>query len=423
MREAVVRRAVELLPTDSWLKQYVLYAERQVDSHVLYHVAVGLATLSVTCSRALVGEGAGFKRRTLPNFYAWIVGKTGDAEKSIAMDVALDLLADAAPELHGPEPTAEPALARALAAQPNLLFVYSEGGKFLATTSGRQNPVGHALRKGFTDFFDGRSLTRQYSKAADKPIVVQSPRPSLLAACTPSDLENYTLSGDWEGGFLNRFFIAYGDKERSRDEPVPLSDLKLWLIGWLRRSAKHPQAGPCLGMDRYAKAVWDEWRAEMQQTYAAEARSDTGAGLLARSRLIAAKISVLSCWSTGRAWGPDPWWVDETHMRASTALASLHLESAFELVKRIQPSEEMREQQRVLQAIQPDWTAAGTVLQSAKLVWRRAKNYLETLEMQGLITSCNQGGTMYYRLVQDGAPRPFDDTFQLPPAPPAVASG
>lgn len=426
IKEADVRQAVALLPEHSWIRQYVTYAENITDSHLFYHVAVALSTLSVTCSHALTGRGIGFKADTFPNFYAWVVGLSGEAEKSLAIDVGTDLLRAYTDGLIGPAPTAETVLLKVLSITPNQLFVYSEGGKFLSATSGGiANPGGQTLRKGFTEAYDGKPYAIAYSVDKGRPsFSVEAPRPSFLGGCTPADLEEFTLSVDWEAGFMSRFFFAYGMPERHRGEPLEQPERKTWLGSWLARSAIQSETGQCVGIDAGAKAHYDAWLAAYRERYAKESQDPTLAGVLSRARLFVFKIAVLICWSTGRGWGTAPWWISEVEMRAATALVDLHLRCAINLCANVQPSIAMREQQRLLRSIGTTWTSQGEALRLAKLTIRQATPYFATLVVQGLIAEETQGATLYYRRIPNGSPREYDNDFVFEPAPtfPGVTS-
>lgn len=404
--EADVIRVLEMLPEQCFLRQYCRFAAHQVSSHLIYHVAMGLVTAGVTASRTHTSHG--FKKATFPNFYAMIVGLSGDAEKTLAMDVGLDLLTDAAPQLLGTDPTAAETLLKMLQARPSLLFYYPELAKFLSATMGSDNSRGRTLRDALTDVYDGRSGGKTYSKA--EPVEVVNPRVSFIGACTPRHLEELTVDLDWEGGLISRFFIAYGDRERDLSRPIPMPELRAWLLRYLVMSATWGErAGICVGLTPEADELWQWWYRDIIKRHATQMRDERVVGIFARSRLFAAKIATILSWTSGVAWGPDTWTVSRSTLEAAIALVELHLRAASALIERIQPTHEMRTQRRVLNAIAPDeWTALGAVTKGAKVSSHEALRHLRTLKDQGESIETTQGATTFYRRIIDGKPPAYN---------------
>lgn len=418
--EADVRGVLALLPYDSFIRQYADYASSQVSSHLGYHVACALGLVAVSAKDGAVTRG--FKKTTFPNFYSLIVGPSGEAEKTLAVDILKELMAETFPALEGSDPTAEETLTKILSTRPQLLFVYPEMGSFLAKTGGKDQR-GQAIRAGFTDYFDGLSRTREYSKGA--PVVVTNPRVSFLGACTPRHLEEHTTSLDWEGGFMSRFFVVYGDRERDIPWPSPNPQLREYLANWLRWARFGDFTFcPGEGIESDAAELWVTWQREMNATYRDRMKDERVRGVISRTRLIAAKCTFLVALSN---LGLSPGWkVNRATMEAGIGLAGLHLKSALGLVERIAPTPEMREQKDVLDAIGGEWTPLGEVLLGAHLTKKRAEPYIETLICQGKVAVTVQDTTHYYRKVVGGKPRPYDLAMEglavastpLPPPPP-----
>jgi hypothetical protein len=413
IKEQEVRDVLALYP-DGFIRRYCAFAEQQVSSHLGYHLATALCMAAVASPTNLIGVG--FKAPTRVNLYGIIVGSSGDAEKTLAINVGLRILSESVPALLGPDPTAEETLSKILSTRPSQLFVYPELAMFLSKTAGgTANQRGSSLRDGFMGTFDGFSYTREYSKG--QQVEVLNPRVSFLGACTPRHLEDYTIALDWEGGFLNRFFIMYGERERDISSPTPDPAVEAWLRGYLTWSGGC-EAAECLGLTPEAEACWTTWKKEFFLKHQAIHKDERVKGLVARSRLIAAKVATLLSWTLGR--GTTPWRIEEDVMQAAVATAELHLRSALALVVRIAPNHEMREQGAVLRACgEGEWRALGDILRDCYLPMRKAKIYIDTLLEMGVLTTCVQDVTAYYRVVQNGAPRPYDGSVaNLPPPPP-----
>lgn len=410
--EQQVRDVLALMP-DGFIRTYCNYAEQQVSSHLGYHLATALTLAAVTAPRDLTGHG--FKAPTHGNMYALIVGSSGDAEKTLAINVGLAVMAGAMPSLLGPDPTAEETLTKILATRPSQLFVYPELAMFLSKTAGgTSNQRGNSLRDAFVGVFDGFSYNREYSKG--QVVEVDNPRVSFLGACTPRHLEDYTVGLDWEGGFLNRFFIMFGERERDLAAPTPMPDVATWLSGYLAWSATQESTAKCLGLTDEAKVRWLQWKVAVYRKHEKRLQDERAKGLVARSRLVTAKLATLLSWSSMKA--TQPWWIDVDILNAAIAAAELHLESALALVERIAPTHEMREQRQVLKAVgDGEWVALGEILRRCNLPLRRAKVYIDTLLEMGLITTTQQDTTVYYRAVKDGCARPYDSVGAPPPPP------
>lgn len=420
--EASVRSALALLPSHSFIRAYVGWAEHQTASHLIYHVAAAMTLAGATANRALAGDGPGFKAPTFANLYGMIVGNSG-SDKTLAVRIANELMADAVPDLIGSDPTAWESLLKDLSERPAQILIYPEYGQWLAATAGAHNLIGSNLRKGLTNVFDGGTQTKRYSKIPDA-IVAQHPRLSLLGACTPTDLECYTTEVDTAGGFLSRKFFAYGEPERTSHSRTPMPELRSWLVGYLLSSATRNDVGGCLGFDAPALQRWLAWQEHVNVRKAGFANDRRRGSIWQRVILMAAKMVVIFAWASGRAWGPGSWVVTGEELEPAIAFAELHVACAMDLVENIAASDEMREQRTLFHAIETTWTARGDALRKAQLTLRRGKIYLETLMDQGLIETTVQGETAFYRRRANGGVRSYDYTVEsLPPPPVGLPAG
>ena len=71
----------------------------------------------------------------------------------------------------------------------------------------------------------------------------------MAAACSIPYLEKHTLAEDWTGGFMGRWMVLYGRRERV--DPDPSGDMTdfQWLVDEVKKRATHGQAGWCMGLD------------------------------------------------------------------------------------------------------------------------------------------------------------------------------
>ncbi len=404
--EAEVHHAMALLPDGCFLKAYVKYGESQVGSNIAYHIGTGLAMLSAVAPLNLTLTGG--KATTFQNVYVLLVGSSGDAEKTTGMNVGRTLLAEVDQEILSSDPTAEETLLKMLAKRPNRLFFYPDYATFLSKTAGKDQR-GEGLRSGFMSLFDGLYYSREYANG--KKFEVATPRPSILAACTPQHLESYTSSIDWEGGFMSRHLILWGERERTREWPDQnpyTRELKHFLLEWLKWSVKQPVAEECSQITPEAMRHMDEWKGEIRRRYETQHADEMTKGIISRSKLMLSKVCLLLSWSRGACVAP--WALDVPAVLAGIAITDMYLKSMLELTKNIAQTPAMMEQKRILNAVREQWTPLGEITDRAKITKKRALEYIETLVEENKILPVEQGGSKFYRRTPAGTtPIPFDE--------------
>ena len=93
--------ALGALPPDGWMRHYIHHAVKQTTAPLIYHFGVGLATLAVTCPP---DYGMNYAGKLRPNLYALLVGRSGEDNKSTALNIGGDLLREVEPRLIGNNP-------------------------------------------------------------------------------------------------------------------------------------------------------------------------------------------------------------------------------------------------------------------------------------------------------------------------------
>jgi hypothetical protein len=142
------RDAAWALPSRGWLREYVEHAYQQTTAPLGYHIGVGLSVLAVTCPLNFGSRYAGSLRG---NLYSLLVGRSGEDQKSTALDVGRRVLFAAAPTLIGDHPGSWEGLIDSLSRRPSQIIVYSEFGKFL---SAAQKGYFEPLKATMTDLWD-----------------------------------------------------------------------------------------------------------------------------------------------------------------------------------------------------------------------------------------------------------------------------
>ena len=124
------------LPDDngSLLVRYVAYAKTQVGSPLAYHVGSALMMLSML-SPQMWCASRGFLAPTTPNMWSMLVGRSGEAMKTLAIAEMRKFISAVGAEVAvGADPASEEAFVKALTKRPQQCLVYDDMGSFLANT-------------------------------------------------------------------------------------------------------------------------------------------------------------------------------------------------------------------------------------------------------------------------------------------------
>lgn len=387
--ESVARTAI---PKGGWLEAYVAHAERQTTAPLVYHLGVGASILSVACKPSF---GMRYGTALRPNLYTLLVGRSGEDQKSSAIAVGKEVLSAAAPGLIGDYPGSPEGLLESLARTPTQLIPISELGKMLASAKQRYFEPVKAL---LTDLWDAQPLQR--TKANNKIVRVGEPRLSLCAACSIPYLEAYTLEEDWEGGFLGRWMVLYGRRERVN--PFPQGDMRLFsglVEGFVERASSDQPPGPFVGYTPLARELWEDWF----HTIMGMKSTSMIAGVASRAPAIALKLAMIYAWDFGKARDGQPWQLDLPELEPAIRLATMHVVSAEELSKVIAPHPEARLRRQVLQAfVKLDKKGTlGDLLRVTQYKKRSVLEVLEGLQEEGLVERETTPDGFVYILVKD----------------------
>lgn len=239
----------------------------------------------------------------------------------------------------------------------------------------------------------------QRIKANNKTVRVEDPRLSIAAACSIPYLEKHTLAEDWTGGFMGRWLVLYGRRERHDPDPVgDRSDFQ-WLVDELRQRALTPQAGWCMGLEPNARQMWNHW---YQDVMTRQLPSNI-IGIRARAPTIARKIALAYAWDFGPAIHGKPWKIDVDVLEPAIAAAELHIRSLTNLSDVIAEHADARMRRAVLVAINEKGGVAtlGEVLHIMKMRKRPVVETLEALIEEKVIrlTTCTLSGGPCYTII------------------------
>ena len=361
--------AVAALPPDGWVRRYVVHAIKQTTSPLVYHIGVGLTMLAVTCPLSYGMTYAGLLRA---NNFCLLVGRSGEDNKSSALNVGREILDAAASTLIGEYPGSPEGLIESLAITPSQLVPISEFGRFLsAAQGGYYEPMKTLL----ADLWDAQPIQRV--RANNRITRVDNPRLSIAAACSIPYLEKHTLAEDWTGGFMGRWMVLYGQRERIDPDPVGDRTDFDWLADQLRARATQPSAGFCLGLDPAAKILWNQWFMDVSN----RVLPGNIIGIRARAPTIARKIALLYGWDFGPAMLGQPWEITPDILDPAIKLTELHIKSLVDLSGMIAEHHDARMRRAVIQAIDSFGGVAnlGEILSIMKTRKRVVSEILDSL--------------------------------------------
>lgn len=386
--------AAAVVPKNGWLRQYVLHAINQTTAPLVYHLGVGITVLGATCPLAYGMPYAGTLRA---NNFCLLVGRSGEDQKSSALAVGKELLDDAAPPLIGDFPGSPEGLLDSLQRRPSQFVPISEFGKFLSSAQrGYFEPIKTLL----ADIWDSHATQR--TKANNKIVRVDNPRLSIGAACSIPYLEKHTLAEDWTGGFMGRWLVLYGQRERTEADPVGDKTHFAWLSKELQTRATTSTAGWCMGLDDQAKVMWEDWYYNVTNRQL----PDNIIGIRSRAPSMARKIGLVYGWDFGPAMNGQPWKMGIDVLEPALQLTELHIKSLVHLSDVIAEHPDARLRRDVMQAIYSHRGVAtlGEIISVLKMRKRPITEMLDSLTEEGRVSKKQTADGLVYILHSMKAP-------------------
>jgi len=323
-----------------------------------------------------------------------LVGRSGEDQKSTAMGIGRDLLFEAAAPLIGDFPGSPEGLIDSLSRCPSQLIPISEMGRFLASA---QRGYFEPIKALMADLWDAHSIQR--TRANNRVTRVDSPRLSIVAACSIPYLEKYTLAEDWTGGFMGRWCVMFGKRERTNADPAgDRSDFER-LSGELRRMATVSNAGWCTGLTPAAKKLWHDWFHEISNRH----MPSQIMGVRSRAPTMARKAALLYAWDWGKPASGAPWQMDLPELHYGIKFAELHIKSVIGLSGRIAEHPDARLRRSVLEAIEVNKNRAtlGQILRVLRMRRRPVAESLDALVEEKVVRRVPIDGEYFY-VAQEG---------------------
>ena len=392
--EEIAERAI---PAAGWVHDYCKWARDQTTAPLAYHLAFALSTLAASTA---INLGHRYAGNLYGNFYALAVGRSGEDQKSSALNLSRRVLYEVDPMLLGNQPGSWEGLVDALSQCPRQTIFYSEFGSFLAKAQKRGGYF-EPMKALLTDLWDCTPQSR--AMANNKVVTVDEPRLSVAAACSFPYLEAHTEPHDLSGGFLGRWAIICAQRERTDPDPTGHDRGFDDLVGAIRYRATLDEAPRCLGLTPEAKKLWAMW------FYALDKRKMPKliSGTRTRAPAIARKAAMLYAWDWGEPLQGQPWHLTEQHIDYGIRFAELHLMSVITLGERLAEHPDARVRRTVLGKI-PEGASMtlGQIMLATKLRKRTVMEILAGLVLDGTLESMAlsgaEGDTLYTRIVARG---------------------
>ena len=383
--------AFDALPPAGFIRDYTLYAAKCTTAPLAYHIGVGLSMLASTVP---VPYGTRFAINQRANIFVMLAGRSGDDQKSTAIEIGREILFEAAPNLIGDQPGSAEGMIESLSKQPTQLLVYKEMGKLL---SAAQRGYLEPLKALLTDLSDCSSQQRVKAKkkGQDDIVWVSHPRLSIFGACSLPFLEKHTDAVDWTGGFLGRWALLFAFRERTNSWPEANTTGRPGLVTALQQRALTQKAGWCLGMHPKTRPLWDEWFFNVEQ----RKLPNLVHGARTRAPIVALKAALLYGWDFGPATAGDDWVITEQELLPAIKFAEMYLMSIVSLAGRLAEHPDARHRRHVLEAFtNGEILQLGEVLSRTKMAKRRCMEMLDGLSEEEVLERFNlPGGKSVWR--------------------------
>jgi hypothetical protein len=228
----------------------------------------------------------------------------------------------------------------------------------------------------------GNCGSTQRAKANNKIVRIDNPRLSISGGCSIPYLEKHTLAEDWTGGFMGRWLVLHGYRERLDPDPVGDPTLRQPLIDWLARRIDK-KAGWCIGLDSEARDLWNEWFNDVM----GRNLPSTIVGIRSRAPTIARKVALLYGWDYGPASDGQQWMMSTRELLPAIQFIELHIKSLVSLSKVLAEHSDARIRRTVIEALR-ECDGAGTlgeVLLKTKMKKRPIAETLDALCEEGTV--------------------------------------
>lgn len=197
-----------------FLAAYQTFMSKATDAPKSFVVAGGLACLStIALGRRWLNRGNGVR----PNVFLMLTADSSKNRKSFSVDTPIELLRDVEEERVGPKDFTSEGLIFTmrkrkgpLKSRNKLILPISEFGRYLAAAQSYAASTGAML----CDLYDGDDYERV--RSGKRPLYIEKPRLSMLAAVAYGMLEKFADPKDWITGFFARIVWVMPEADPNR---------------------------------------------------------------------------------------------------------------------------------------------------------------------------------------------------------------
>lgn len=378
VNELAEAELLELIAPSGFLRHYVDYATPLSDAPPVGHLAAALVLVASTLGNRVFMRG--FSGNVLrPNVWIVFMAPSG-ARKSSIMTKAISFLLRlprGAELLLSNKASIEQWLAE-LAVQPSRLLHADE---FMALYQRFNRDIMSEARSDLTELF--ATNYKVYSTKKDGVQIIRNPALSLLAGCTPAELEQHVRKEHFASGFLARILWLPARYEATAPDMIPPIEPHkeaaiLTRLQWIQTISGEITFGPAV--DRRLATWSKEFRARERDNAGA------GIGLVNRAFDFAGKFAMLLQVSESEP-GTDTWReLDPDVVERAIRLTEWIVKSAIRFIQSdLADSDHERDVRLVLAAVRK----AGGVIGRREL--RRAIRHLKGRDFDAVVDQLLDG--------------------------------
>jgi hypothetical protein len=211
----------------NFIRSYEREMAKYTDAPEVFHTAIATNILGACLTRwkyrCLLAGGTPAR---WTNLWTFLVGDSAESRKSTAVNMGVEVLQRAMPELMLPNDCSPEGFAQAYVKReqrtPNDasgVMVNDELGLFLMTL---QKEYMASLKGMMMMFYD---VPKEYGRQlSQREFTVTRPRFSMFGGVALELLPVLTATEDWLGGFMNRTLLIYAHRTRTQERPVTVPE-------------------------------------------------------------------------------------------------------------------------------------------------------------------------------------------------------
>jgi len=216
---------------EGFLRQYEKTMASYTDAPPVFHRAAAYsvygALLSTGTARVRIAAGP---EPIWPNLWMVLVGGSAQSRKTTAIHFATTVATSTDKFICAPDSFTPEGFAQYLFGLqeghngvprghgPAALINLPEMSQFLLEA---QRQYASANKSMLMSMYDAKSFRRQLSRGV---LEVKFPRVSMLGGIAPELLASHTDTADWQGGFMSRTCLIYGQRKTHLASPTPVPD-------------------------------------------------------------------------------------------------------------------------------------------------------------------------------------------------------